>query len=59
MYHSGGGYNNGRGYAFVGVEDIWETSVLFTKFYCENKTTLKKQSLLKKDFVPMAESLNH
>ena len=38
-----GHVDDGEGYAWVGVESIWEMSVPFTPFYSEPKTSLKSE----------------
>lgn len=42
-----GEVDNGGDYAFVWAENIWNTSVPFSQFYCGPKISLRKKSLKK------------
>ena len=40
--------DNGRGYACVGVKNIWRISVFSSQYFCKPETSLKKVSKKKK-----------
>lgn len=41
MSHFGGDVGNEGGCAYVGLEGMWEVSILPAQFLCEPKTTIK------------------
>lgn len=46
MYHCGGAFHNGGGYAYVRTRGIWKISISFIRCCCENFSALKIKLLL-------------